>query len=76
MIQSLAIVRTGLEGEQTKMDVIANNLANLNTAGFKAIRPVFQDLLYQTERRVGATSSDTGNIVPVGVQIRVGCDRM
>jgi len=44
-MQSLAVVRTGLEGEQTKMDVISNNLANINTTGFKRMRPVFADLL-------------------------------
>src|SRR5487761_726209 len=67
MIQSLAIVRTGLEGEQTKMDVIANNLANLNTAGFKTIRPVFQDLLYQNATQAGGFTSQNTNY-PSGQQ--------
>lgn len=48
MMQSLGVVRTGLEGEQTKMDVISNNLANINTTGFKKMRPVFSDLLYES----------------------------
>ena len=47
MMQSLAVVRTGLEGEQTKMDIISNNLANINTTGFKKMRPIFQGLLYE-----------------------------
>lgn len=73
MIQSLAIVRTGLEGEQTKMDVIANNLANLNTAGFKAIRPVFQDLLYQSASQPGGFTSQNTNY-PSGLQKGTGAN--
>src|SRR5487761_1664315 len=73
MIQSLAIVRTGLEGEQTKMDVIANNLANLNTAGFKAIRPVFQDLLYQNATQAGGFTSQNTNY-PSGLQTGTGAN--
>ena len=48
MIRSLWIAKTGLEAQQTNMDVISNNLANVNTNGFKRQRAVFQDLLYQT----------------------------
>jgi flagellar basal-body rod protein FlgG len=58
--------------QQTNVEVIANNIANLNTTAFKRQRAEFQDLLYQSERRVGATSSDTGTIIPVGVQIGIG----
>jgi len=58
--------------QQLNVEVISNNIANLNTTGFKRQRAEFQDLLYDTERRVGVTSSDTGNIVPVGVQIGSG----
>src|ERR1700757_1991482 len=53
MMQSLAVVRTGLEAEQAKMDVISNNLANVNTTGFKRMRPVFSDLLYQDPTQAG-----------------------
>ena len=73
MIQSLAIVRTGLEGEQTKMDVIANNMANLNTAGFKSIRPIFQDLLYQNATQAGGFTSQNTNY-PSGLQTGTGAN--
>jgi len=66
------IAATGMMAQQTNVEVIANNIANQNTTGFKEQRPEFQDLLYQTERRGGATSSDSGTIVPVGVQIGIG----
>jgi flagellar basal-body rod protein FlgG len=58
--------------QQLNVEVISNNIANLNTTGFKRQRAEFQDLLYQNQRRVGANSSDTGAIVPAGVQIGVG----
>ena len=54
------------------MEVISNNLANMNTTGYKRQRAEFQDLLYQDMRQVGATSSDTGTIVPSGVQLGAG----
>ena len=58
MIRSLWIAKTGLEAQQTNMDVISNNLANVNTNGFKRQRAVFQDLLYQTMRQPGAQASE------------------
>jgi len=58
--------------QQTNVDVIANNIANMNTAGYKVRRPEFQDLLYQNQRRIGSASSDVGTIVPSGVQIGLG----
>ena len=51
MISSLWIAKTGLDAQQTNMDVIANNLANVSTNGFKRQRAVFEDLLYQTIRQ-------------------------
>ena len=54
MMRSLWIAKTGLEGQQTSMDVISNNLANVATNGFKRGRAVFQDLMYQTLRQPGA----------------------
>ncbi len=71
MMRSLAVAATGLEGEQTKMDVIANNLANVNTTGFKQSRAVFQDLLYQNLRQPGAQSSQTTQY-PSGLQLGTG----
>jgi len=58
--------------QQLNVEVISNNLANMNTSGFKRQRAEFQDLLYQNIKRVGAASSDTGTIDPSGVQIGVG----
>jgi flagellar basal-body rod protein FlgG len=71
-MRAMNIAATGMSAQQTYVEVTANNIANLNTTAFKRQRPEFQDLLYQNERRGGATSSDTGTIVPVGVQIGIG----
>jgi flagellar basal-body rod protein FlgG len=71
-MRAMNIAATGMMAQQTNVEVIANNIANQNTTGFKRQRAEFQDLLYQNERRGGATSSDTGTIVPVGVQIGIG----
>jgi flagellar basal-body rod protein FlgG len=71
-MRAMNIAATGMLAQQTNVEVIANNIANQNTTGFKRQRAEFQDLLYQTERRAGAQSSDTGTIVPVGVQIGIG----
>ncbi len=71
-MRAMDIAATGMMAQQTNVEVIANNIANQNTTAFKEQRPEFQDLLYQTERRGGATSSDSGTIVPVGVQIGIG----
>ncbi len=71
MISSLWIAKTGLDAQQTNMDVVANNLANVSTNGFKRQRAVFEDLLYQTVRQPGAQSSQQTNI-PSGLQIGTG----
>ncbi|NKB20112.1 MAG: flagellar basal-body rod protein FlgG [Alphaproteobacteria bacterium] len=71
-MRSLNIAATGMLAQQLNVEVISNNIANMNTTGFKRQRAEFQDLLYQDERRVGSSSSDTGTIVPAGVQIGVG----
>ncbi|MDR0219308.1 MAG: flagellar basal-body rod protein FlgG [Enterobacteriaceae bacterium] len=71
MIRSLWVAKTGLDAQQTNMDVIANNLANVSTNGFKRQRAVFEDLLYQTERQPGAMSSEQTNL-PSGLQIGTG----
>ena len=71
MIRSLWIARTGIDAQQTSLEVIANNLANTSTNGFKRQRPVFQDLLYQTVRQAGAQSSQSTQI-PSGLQIGTG----
>lgn len=71
MIRSLWISKTGLDAQQTQMDVISNNLANVSTNGFKRSRAVFEDLLYQTLRQPGAQSSQQTQI-PSGLQIGTG----
>jgi flagellar basal-body rod protein FlgG len=71
-MRSLNIAASGMLAQQLNVEVISNNIANMNTTGFKRQRAEFQDLLYQTEERVGSSSSDTGTIVPSGVQIGVG----
>lgn len=73
MMQSLAVVRTGLEGSQTKMDVISHNLANINTTGFKRMRPVFNDLLYQNTTQAGGFTSQATNY-PSGLQQGTGAN--
>ena len=71
MIRSLWIAKTGLESQQTNLDVISNNLANVNTAGFKRSRAVFEDLLYQTLRQPGAQVG-AANQLPSGLQVGTG----
>ena len=71
MIRSLWIARTGLDAQQTQLDVISNNLANVSTTGFKRGRAVFEDLLYQTLRQPGAQSSQQTQI-PTGLQLGTG----
>jgi len=71
MIRSLWIARTGLDAQQTQLDVIANNLANVSTNGFKRQRAVFADLLYQNLRQPGAQSSQQTQI-PTGLQLGTG----
>ncbi|MEI6318318.1 MAG: flagellar basal-body rod protein FlgG [Pseudomonadota bacterium] len=71
MIRSLWVAKTGLEAQQTNVDVISNNLANVSTNGFKRQRPVFEDLLYQTLRQPGAQSTQQTQ-VPSGLQLGTG----
>lgn len=71
MNQALWIAKTGLDAQQTRMSVISNNLANVNTTGFKQDRPVFEDLLYQTIRQPGAQTT-VDNQLPSGLLIGTG----
>jgi len=71
MMRALYISATGMEAQQLNIDIISNNLANVNTTGFKKSRGDFQDLLYQTIRMAGA-SSGTGTQIPSGIQIGAG----
>jgi len=71
MIRSLSIAKTGLDAQQTQLDVISNNLANVGTTGFKRSRAVFEDLMYQNMRQVGGQTSDQTRL-PSGLQIGTG----
>lgn len=71
MIRSLWIAKTGLDAQQTNLDVISHNLANVSTNGYKRQRAVFEDLLYQTMRQPGAQSSQQTQI-PSGLQLGTG----
>lgn len=71
MIGALWVARTGLDAQQTQLDVISNNLANTATNGYKRSRAVFEDLIYQNLRQPGAQSSQTTTI-PSGLQVGTG----
>jgi flagellar basal-body rod protein FlgG len=71
MIRSLYIAKTGLDAQQTQLDVVANNLANVGTTGFKRSRAVFEDLMYQNLRQVGGQTSDQTRL-PSGLQVGTG----
>ena len=71
-MRALAIASTGMLAQQTNVEVISNNIANMNTTAYNRRVPEFSDLLYQNQRRVGATSSDIGTIVPTGIQLGLG----
>jgi len=71
-MQALRTAATGMAAQALNVEVISNNIANMNTVGFKKQRAEFQDLLYQTLEMPGSQSSDQGTIVPTGVQIGAG----
>ena len=71
-MRSLDIASTGMQAQQTNVDVISNNLANMTTTGFKRRRTEFQDLIYESMRRVGSNTSDSGTVVPAGAQVGLG----
>lgn len=71
-MRTLGIASTGMAAQQTNVEVISNNIANMNTTGFKRSRAEFQDLLYQSERREGTLTSANGTVVPAGVDIGLG----
>jgi flagellar basal-body rod protein FlgG len=71
-MRAMSIAATGMLAQQTNVEVIANNLANMNTTAYKMQRAEFQDLLYQNIERPGSASADTGAVLPAGIQIGVG----
>ena len=71
MLRSLWIAKTGMEGQQTKLDAISNNLANVGTNGYKRAGVAFEDLMYQNLRAAGAASSEQSQL-PTGLQAGLG----
>ena len=71
MIRSLWISKTGMEAQQTQLDTISNNLANVSTNGYKRAHAVFEDLMYQNLRQAGAASSEQTTL-PTGLQVGLG----
>ncbi|TVP82157.1 flagellar basal-body rod protein FlgG [Thioalkalivibrio sp.] len=71
MNKALWIAKTGLDAQQTRMSVVSNNLANVNTTGFKKSRAVFEDLIYQTVRQAGAQSAQNTEL-PSGLMLGTG----
>jgi len=71
-MRSLNIASTGMLAQQLNVEVISNNIANVNTTAYKRQRAEFQDLMYENIRRPGTQSSDTGTILPAGVQLGSG----
>jgi flagellar basal-body rod protein FlgG len=69
--RALWVAKTGLDAQQTRMAVISNNLANVNTTGFKSGRAIFEDLMYQNIRQVGAQSTQNTQL-PIGLQLGTG----
>ena len=71
MMRSLWISKTGMEAQQTQLDTISNNLANVSTNGYKRSHAVFEDLMYQNLRQAGAATSDQTQL-PTGLQMGLG----
>jgi flagellar basal-body rod protein FlgG len=71
-MMALRTAATGMAAQQLNVEVISNNIANMNTIGFKKSRAEFEDLLYQDVEQAGAQSSTTGTVVPTGIQIGAG----
>jgi flagellar basal-body rod protein FlgG len=73
-MRALSIAATGMAAQQTNVDVISNNIANMNTIGYKRQEANFEDLLYEDVKRPGAQSSDTGTVIPTGIQLGAGVE--
>jgi flagellar basal-body rod protein FlgG len=71
-MNALSIAASGMQAQQLNVDVISHNIANMNTTAYKRQRAEFEDMLYQNLERPGATSSASGNVMPLGIQIGVG----
>ena len=71
-MRALRTAASGMAAQQLNVEVISNNIANMNTVGYKRQRAEFQDLIYQNVERMGAQSSSQGTVVPTGIQVGLG----
>jgi flagellar basal-body rod protein FlgG len=71
-MKALTIAATGMNAQQLNLEVIANNIANINTTGYKRAKAEFSDLLYQTERTAGVPNSANQSVVPEGAMVGLG----
>src|SRR3954449_5849790 len=71
-MRALTIAATGMSAQQLNVEVISNNIANINTTGFKRARAEFTDLIYQAERLQGVSTRGRDNAVPEGAQVGLG----
>src|SRR5687768_18522464 len=71
-MRALHTAATGMMAQELNVQVISNNIANMRTTGYKRQRAEFQDLLYEHVRRVGSQTSDHGNLLPAGIELRSG----
>ena len=71
-MRALSIAATGMAAQQLNVEVISNNIANMNTVGYKKQEAQFEDLLYEDVKRAGSQSSDSGTVVPTGIQLGSG----
>lgn len=71
-MRALSIAATGMDAQQTRVEVISNNIANMNTTAFSSRRAEFADLHYQIVQASGASTASTGEVVPEGVQLGLG----
>ena len=71
-MRAMSIAATGMQAQQTNVEVIAHNIANVSTTAFTRRKAEFQDLMYQSSERVGSSSSEAGTVLPVGTQVGLG----
>jgi flagellar basal-body rod protein FlgG len=71
-MRALSIAASGMQAQQLNVDIISHNIANMNTTSYKRQRAEFQDMLYQNLERPGSTSSASGAVLPLGIQVGVG----
>ncbi len=71
-MRALSIAATGMSAQQLNVEVIANNIANINTTGFKRAKAEFTDLIYQIERAAGVSNRGSDSAIPEGAQVGLG----